>query len=190
MLLLVLVTKTNNFENLRSSPVEGLTVVGRIDPQIISSLPSTSKKPVWLMPGDPVPEELEAIESLLLDTSVVFPADPMNVSVTKTSFSPHKKDPFEARFLADMMEERPQDPVHKDFESLFTRLVCDSNPTVFYPKDENGQADMSKGWQPEPGMLVEFDNEVWHSPPLHVEGNGNRTLLTLRVGIQDLDWSY
>ena len=120
------------------------------------------------------------------ETVAVYPGDPINVSVTKTHFDPQTDDPFYARMLADMMDEAPADPVHRDEESLFTRLACDSNPTIFYPTKENGQADMSQAWQPMPGEVVEFTNQVWHSPPLIVEGSGLRTLLTLRIGTVDL----
>jgi hypothetical protein len=175
-------------ETVIQPEIEGLRIVDKIDPSRLKSLVSTAGRVLWVKPGEPVPDELATVEALVQDTAQSHPSEPINVSVTKTDFDPDMEDPFSAEALALLTSEDYDGPAHQDIESLYTRLVCDDDySTIFYPTGPDGQPDLSQGWQPQPGEVVEFTNKVWHSPPLKVTRKGSRTLLTLRIGINALD---
>jgi hypothetical protein len=164
--------------------IEGVRVVGFIEPADIAATPGTPKPELVVTGNDVLPDEFMLVEQIRQNLDA-DPSDTQHINITKLPYDETVDDPFAADALSKSMGndvETPEDPVHKDLESRLIRVVSNEAPTVFYPKDENGNADMSRGWQANPGEIVEFTGDVWHSPQLQIAGSGERTLVTLRVG--------
>jgi hypothetical protein len=168
-------------EALTRPSIEGLRILDVIDVAKISALVPTDDVGIWLSDGDAVPRAVAPFEEVVQEMLHKYPGERGCVHVSKFSFGPDMEDPFHARMVADWADPAPEYPVHQDDEVKVTVLVSDVYPTIFYPDDENGQADISRGWQPKPGEVVEINNRVWHGAPAEVTGTGQRTLVTLRI---------
>lgn len=175
---------SNPIEALSQSPIEGVRVVGALSPAVISLLPDYGEQDVFHSAAD-LPETLLPIKDLLVSTAsgVGIELGDLSVAVDKIKFDEEDDDPFDARKLASTFGGDSQGISHMDVGERLILLACDSNPTVFYPKDSEGRPIIDEPWQPQPGEVVEFDGTVWHGPPLEAEGSGVRTLLTVRLDV-------
>lgn len=156
-------TTENTAETIEQPNIDGLRIVGRIDPRMLTELPENTES-----------------SALLAMISGSDPTENFDASMTRTSYGKNSTDPFGAAKLNRIIGGHSSGKAHKDLGFKTIRVVSDSDGTIFYPSDSNGEPIFGQPYQAEPGVIVEFGSTVWHSAPYVATGNGTRTLLTAR----------
>lgn len=165
-------TATHERRDIPEPEIAGLRIVGEVDLDMLSSLPANADL------HDPAYRELRT--RLTQGMSVPDIA----IDVIKTPFGEEQLDPFGAGKINRIVGGHSSGKAHKDSGFKVVRLVSDVEPTVFYPTTEDGEPDFSNPFLPEPGVIVEIDDQVWHSPPYSATSTGTRTQVLVRDDVQ------
>lgn len=130
--------------------------------------------------GDDLPSSIEPISEVI---KLAWDRHPdvigrFRLYTERMHFKAGDRDPFSVE-LGDSAVMSMNGLAHMDPEATIN--VSDVHPTVFYPKDKYGQPDMSRGWQPQPGQIVEFGADVWHSPEYDIPDSGVRNIVIVAI---------
>jgi len=167
------------FEAL-ATPIEGVRIVGKIaiDNLRAFATPAEENSGFSLRLGETIPPNLEPIKDMLHLAWALHPDknDAFSVFVYRLAFRAGDEDPFDGKSPLDSSR---NGLAHKDLFRII--IASDIHPTVFYPTGDDGQPEMDKAWQANPGQIVEFDKSVWHSPEYDITDTGVRSIVLISV---------